>query len=68
MHYGYTYTPAIGYNTDQRLEQFTCKADAYGYAFACEWLIGRTALTGSARIEPATAARILERYNERLIG
>lgn len=48
-----------------RLEQFTCKADAYGYAFACEWLIGRTALTGPARIERADAARILERYNER---
>ena len=48
-----------------RLEQFTCKADAYGYAFACEWLIGRTALTGPARIERADAARILERYSER---
>ena len=55
------------YTNADRLAQFAWKADAYGYAFACEWLIGRTALTGSARIEPATAARILERYNERLI-
>jgi hypothetical protein len=54
------------YTNADRLEQFSCKVNANGYAFACEWLISRTALSDgcSARIARADAALILERYAE----